>query len=124
MVALLDLVDADEVARHVGGYRAGDLLDEDECEDSVAEQRRIHDGHVTLDHAPGFELLDPFVGRGTAHPHRLPDVGIGLPPVTLEKLENPCIGLIDAFESTHILIVLGPRPRRAPTRITFSLSET
>src|SRR5664280_186126 len=67
MVAFLDLVDVDEITREVGRDRAWHLLDEDECENTVAEQGRIGDGDIASDDPPGLELLDPLMGRRPAH---------------------------------------------------------
>src|SRR5450759_2102260 len=112
VMAFLDLVDADEVTRHVGCYGARDLLDEDKGKNTIAKHRRVNHGRVAADHTPSFELLYPLMGGRTAHPDGLAHLGVRLTPIALQQLKNPSVRLIDAFQRAHFLDSLSD-PRKS-----------
>ena len=71
----------------------GDL---DEGRGPQPQRRRIEHGAIALDHPGLFQRLHPFPARRFRQPDPLAEVGVGQPPVGLERLQN---GEVDPVHS-------------------------
>src|SRR4029078_9010311 len=103
VVAFLGLGDRAEVVGQVDRGGARRLGDPREAEDAEADGGRVDTGGIAGDDAARLELLDPRVGRRTAHADIRAEVRVRPAAVTLEDVEDPGVSRAQAVLRRHLL---------------------